>query len=265
MLQFAEKGNGAPRRRPPVTTTPTRGPDPDIHLWHAFKTNPGKETFNPLYNQMKPFIDRAIYKHKLNSGIPGTAFDIQAADQFLKTVNTFDPNKGSWLRDKVAIDSQKASRLNYQYQNLGRIPENRATQVGNLRRAQDHLRNFLGREPTVTELADEMGIPKSDVVLLLKELRADLTEGQTKGLEAHYMNFEDPEEQKMMQIIYYELSPLDQNVFDFLTGSHGRPRLMKGNKPDYDKIAKECRVTTKDVYLSRDRIQNKIRSLRKHM
>lgn len=223
----------------------------DLEFWHAFNADPNKSTFNTLYNHMKPIIHTAIGKAKIGSNLPASAFDMEAANQFLKTVQTYDPNKGS-LATKVFSDMRKVHRLNTDYQNLARITESRIFEIGPVQTAKSYLEAKLGREPSIQEIADEAGLPVKTVALLHKETRADLMHDDM--FEHEVFTTEDVEDTKRATEVYHELTGQDQNVFDYMTGLHGRPSLRVGNKPDWNRIAKATGLNEEQVKKARKNI-----------
>lgn len=228
--------------------------DKDHQLWHAFNKNPTPENFNTLYDHMKPIINHAISRYKQGSGLPPAAFDIAAADQFLKTCKTFDPTKGVQLKSKLYTDLQSVNRLNYAYQNLARIAEPRATKIGPLQGALDYLTNTLGREPSDAELADEVAIPLKQVTLLRRELRADLM--SDPNLEGSFSDFDEVVDQRKAQEVYFELNGTEQAIFDLATGLHGKPRMRTSTgRTDWDGIARKLKLSSNDIRRARTHIR----------
>jgi len=218
----------------------------DMAFWEAFNKNPNKKTFNELYNQMRPALVFAMRKAKINSNLPPSVFDIEGANQFYKSVTTFDPNRGTALATKVIADvGNKVNRLNTDYQNIGKITESRSYMIGPMIRATAYLQDRLGREPSPTELADEMGVPVKTVTTLQKEMRQDLISEDV--FESEYVDLEDVEDTQKSVEVYYELNPIEQTVFDYVTGSHGKPELRIGAKPDWNAIAQKMHTTPEDV------------------
>ena len=223
----------------------------DLAFWQAFKNDPTKSTFNALYNHMKPIIQTAIGKAKMGSNLPASAFDIEAANQFFKTVNTYDPSKGA-LGTKVFSDMQKVHRLNSDYQNLAKITESRIYQIGPVQTARAYLESKLGREPTAAEIADETGLPLKTVTLLSKETRSDLLHDDM--FEHEVFTTEDVQDRQRATEVYYELTGPEQSVFDYMTGLHGKPMLRSGNKPDWGRIGKAAGLSSDQVRNARKNI-----------
>lgn len=227
----------------------------DLILFQNYKQNPTKQTFNELYNHLKPVINSAIHKYKNGSGLPSSAFDIEAAQQFFTTVNTFDPSKNVQLKTKVFADMQKVSRLNMKYQNLGRIPEARATRIGDVQNAIEHLKLSLGRQPTPQEISKETDINISEIEILLTELRKDLIDDGKDFATKNNFKFEnDAVESSIAENIYFTLNYKEQQVFDYITGRHGKQCLQKDGKIDYTAIAKATSLTESEVVKIRNKI-----------
>jgi DNA-directed RNA polymerase specialized sigma subunit len=225
----------------------------DIHLWQTYHKEKTPENFNNLYNHMKPLIHSAINRFKTGSNLPPSVFDMEAANQFYKTVETYNPNQGVQLKTKLFTDLQSVQRLNYQFQNIGKIPEPRATKIGPLISATDYLKTSLGREPSDAELADELAWPLKQVVLLKKELRSDLVMSPT--LESAYSSFENSVDERKATEVYYELNGTEQLVFDYATGRHGKKRLTTPTgRVDWNAIAAKANISENDIRRTRNRI-----------
>lgn len=232
----------------------------DLTLFHAFKQNPTKYNFNELYNHMKPVINSAIHKYKAGSGLPSSAFDIEAAQQFFSTINTFDPSKNVQLKTKVYADMQKVSRLNMKYQNLGRIPEARATKIGDVQNAIEHLKLVLGREPNSFEISKETGMSSNEVEILLTELRKDLIDdGNEIVARNNFQNHYNAIESDIAENIYFCLNQEEKDVFDYIIGRHGKPCLQRNGKIDYTLISKNTGISEQKVISIRNKIYNKFK------
>jgi DNA-directed RNA polymerase specialized sigma subunit len=209
----------------------------DEQKWFdQWKQTGSKPAFHQLYYSMKPLLSKAAMSASYGSNIPRAAHEIWAAQNMLDALHTFDPKKGVALQTHVyGAVSQKAKRLNYQYSNMGQIPETRAIQVGNFNSAVANLREELGREPSAVEIADDMSLGLRDVERLRKEIQKDLS---LDGMEDHSFD-ETPKEREVLQFLYYDLNPEQQVIYDYMFGMHGKPRLVKKNeKINFDEIAR---------------------------
>lgn len=227
-------------------------------MFNKFKASGSKEHFQDLYQSMKPLIYNAAKKAAYGSNIPESAHRIYAAQAFLDALNTFNPASGAALATHVFGSVQnKVKRLNYEYQDLGKKPENRAVMVGQFQNAFETLKADLNREPSAAELADHMSLPIKQIAHLQKEIRKDL--GMAEGTEEVAYS-ETTHEEELSQYIYYELNPEEQVVYEYITGSHGKPKLGKKNgKIDYAGIAQRMGVSESKVRVLHNNIRARLK------
>jgi DNA-directed RNA polymerase specialized sigma subunit len=212
----------------------------EAKLLAAFKKNRSKDTFTPLYQSFKPLIIRAASKNMIKSTIPASAHIAQAAQSFLSAVDSYDPKKRAFASHAFDTILQKGKRLNYKYQNIGYIPEERTSKYGNYLRTVSFLREELGREPSTIELADELKWPIKRVEMLREEDKKDLVLDEMKGGVA--LQHSD----KAMQVLHdinYELTPEHSVVLEYAAGMNGRPMLSKpGGGADIPAIIKATKL-----------------------
>lgn len=209
----------------------------EMSIFERWKKSQEKKDFQDLYTSMKPVINKAARNASFGSNIPESAFKIYAAQAFYDSLQTYDPTKGTALTTHVTNSvGNKVKRLNYKYQNLGSIPEPRAAKVGLYQNVYSNLYNTLDREPSTIEMADELGWGVRDVTRIQSELsRRDLALSEGVGEQAF---IETSKESEILSQIYPLLSPDEQNVYDYVLGTHGKPKLVKpNNKIDFDRIA----------------------------
>jgi DNA-directed RNA polymerase specialized sigma subunit len=224
----------------------------EMKLFDQWKQSNKPQHFQALYQSMKPLILSAASKASYGSNLPQSAHEIYAAQNFYDALHRFDPSKGVQLQTFVynAVQ-QKAKRLDYQYQNVGKIAEPRAIRVGDYNMAKDHLKDTLGRPPSAMELADYLHWSLKDVDLISKEVQKDLS---LDGLENQGF-LEDSTLSEDLHYLYYELTPQQQLVYELVFGLHGKRKLTKpGGKIDYTAVAKatgfsesKVRTLVKDI------------------
>lgn len=233
------------------------------NLWKDFKKSPSQETFMPLYTSMKPWIISAAQKNMRGSPLPQAAHMAFAAQNFLDATRTFDPTKGAAFRTHAFNTVfEKGKRLNLKYQNIGYIPESRATKYQAYQTSLHILREDLGREPSTIEIADEMGIPVTEVEKLRKEVKKDLV------MREHIVNqgMAFAQSDKAMQVlrdVLYSLEPKHQLVLEYTVGMNGRPSLVKkSGKADISAIAKATGLGVNEVRSARKTIKRKVQEYR---
>lgn len=186
---------------------------------------------------MKPLLYDAAKKASYGSNVPESAHQIWAAQNFFDALRTFKPSSNTALQTHVynAVHN-KAKRLNYLYQNLGHVPENRVMKVGLYQSVYENLRASLGREPATTELANELKWGVKDVERIQKELRKDLA--MDLGTEEQGV-FSSSVDEEILDYVYYELTSEEQLIYDYVFGKHGKMKMVKpNNKVDFERIAR---------------------------
>ena len=231
-------------------------------MFDKWKKSQSKEDFQDIYNSMRPLIHDAAKKAAFGSNLPESSHRIYAAQAFLDSLRTFDPKSGAALQTHVYGSVQnKVKRLNYEYQNLGNMPEPRSVMVGRYQNEFENLKANFGREPSSAEMADHMMIPLKQIVNMQKELRKDLAmEAGTD--EVAYS--EGTKEEEFLNYLYYELGPEEKVVYEYITGHMGKPKLSKkNNKIDYTAIAKKMNMSESKVRILHNNIRAKYRKVLK--
>ena len=208
-------------------------------IFEKWRATQNPEHFKALYTAMKPDIEKAGMKASYGSNIPQAAHKIYQAQVFMDALRTFNPERGKLKTHVYGAVQNKAKRLNYLYQDIGYKPEPRASKVGLYQNEYENLRQYLGREPSTTELADQLGWNQKDVVNIQKEVVKDLA--ISDGIEEHAVA-QGSRDLEVLNFLYYELSGEEKLVYDYVLGAHGKPKLVKpgGKTPDYDKIARQA-------------------------
>jgi len=231
-------------------------------MFQAFRKSPSKETFHPLYESFKPIIFTAAKSNMYKSPIPRAAHTALAAQSFLDALRTFDPTKGALLRTHVFNSVRdKGKRLNYKYQNIGYIPEERATKYGLFRSSIEMLRGIHGREPSTLEVADELRWSPSMVKTMRKEVRGSLLLGEDVTERSPF--HQSDRARQMLQDIQYGLIPQHQTVLEHAAGLNGRLALTKpGGGPDIGAISKSSELSHSQVRSALKTITRKVRQYR---
>jgi hypothetical protein len=207
----------------------------ELDTFNKFKKTGETKYFQQLYTSMKPLIYKAAEGSTYGSNLPLAAHRVYTANVFLDALKTYNPNSGAALATHVyAAVKNKSKRLNYEYGQLGAIPEPRAIKVGIFLNETANLRNELGRSPSAAEIADRMNIGVREVTRLQKEVTKDLgmDEGTTEIAFA-----EGSKEEETLYHLYFDLTADEKVAFEYLTGRYGKPKLSKNNRPDYKQIS----------------------------
>jgi DNA-directed RNA polymerase specialized sigma subunit len=228
----------------------------ELQLFQKWKTQKDPRAFQELYKSMSPLIDTAAMKASRGSNIPQSAHKIYAAQNFMDSLNTYDPSKRALQSHVYDWVHNKAKRLNYQYQNLGHLPETRAMMVGEFQNISGNLQSELGREASTAEIADAMGIGMKDVTNLRKELKKDLAMAEGTEEAAFFRSNQDEE---ILDYIYHDLTSDEKVVYEYMFGKHGKPILKKpNNRVDFTRIGQRVGFSESKVRSLANKIGNKL-------
>lgn len=213
-------------------------------LWKEWDKTRSDEALTGLYKQYNGMIQSAVNKY-VNPNIPRAAIEGEAKNQAFIAFNTYNPKKAQ-LSTHVGTRLQKLYSYVSKYQNVGKIPEGEISSINTYKQAKEMLRTKLGREPSTAEMADEMSWPIKRIAKMETSLRGDYIDtGLITRIEA------DPNYDRMM-LTYYEMTPEEQNVFDYITGSHGKPKLSPGD------VARTLNISNSKVSAVKNKIATRM-------
>lgn len=198
--------------------------DRELALWKDWKKTGDPVALGQLMTSIQPIIGMTVKKFH-SVPLPPAAIKGEAMKHALGAFKTFDPKAGASLGTHVANHLQKVNRFVYEHQNVGRIPEHRILQVGTFKSVKSELRYKLGRDPSAAELADELNWSPQEVERMERELRREMPESAAMDVDFTFTATTDS--QRILNYIYYELSPKEKVVFEYLTGWAGKPRLSE--------------------------------------
>lgn len=219
----------------------------ELDLWHSWKKDKDPEKLNQLLFSLKPIIETHV--NKFSGTLPKSALRAEATKLTVDALDKYDPSK-SQINTHLYNRLQKLNRYVYTYQNMGKIPEPRIIQIGNMNKAISYLEDTLGREPKSEEIADYMKIPVKEVKLLAKELRKDL------GTDPQYVAM-NPIGSTDLDIIYMlqaELRGIDLQVLNYLFGLDGNPKLT------LKEIADKLAISVSRVVQIKTKLANRLRN-----
>lgn len=203
----------------------------DIELWRSWKRTKSSNDLMGLLKQFEPMIQAEVNKWAAMLARPvlETEARILAVDAF----NTFSETGGAALATHVGNSLKKLSRLTYTHQSMARLPENKRLQYHTFDVANTTLEDRLGRSPTSDELADHLGWSTKAVINFKRE--AGHKEYMESGPDVH--GFEAQEHDNMIDLVHYDLAPVQQQIMEHLTGYRGTPIL------DNQDIMKKLKLT----------------------
>jgi DNA-directed RNA polymerase specialized sigma subunit len=195
----------------------------EIDLWRRWKFSNDQIALEELLASLRPIIKKQSHTWG-RSGIPGSVIEGESKRVIMDALNDFDPN----LYPNVALSTfiisrmKKVNRLVYKHQNVGRISEQRITQIGTYNNVKQYMKDDLGREPSNQELADELSWGVSEVERMERESRKDLLQS---GFEFEPSVITSDRDKEVLDFLYFELTHEEQLVYDYLLGKHGKPQM----------------------------------------
>ena len=142
----------------------------ELEVWSRWKQNPNPQDFAWLYNSHQRLIQRAGERYFGSTTLPKAAVRSDALRQYITALQSFDPSKAAFSTH-LNHHMQHTGRYLMKYQNVGKIPEERAQMIGLFQNRLAHLRETLGREPSNAELADDMKANMSEVAELNRSMK----------------------------------------------------------------------------------------------
>jgi DNA-directed RNA polymerase specialized sigma subunit len=195
----------------------------ELYLWDQWKKqDESPEAMSPLLQSLKPLVYRyGVQQFANRVPIHQHVLEAEARRLAIQGLRKYDPTKAQ-INTFLKPQLQSTNRFVRKRQNMSRITEDRIGKIGNMDRAIARLKDKLGREPTLHELADEMKESPDTLEKLIAERKDDrLSSG---ALEDPFLT-ETPKSRSVLRLIRYELTPNEQLVFDYLTGQNGKPLI----------------------------------------
>lgn len=228
----------------------------ELSMWQTWKNSGYKEEhLSPLMSSLDPAIRYHVNKWKA-ANVPEDLIRIRAKQITVDALKRYEPKQGyqgrvaspgSWVQNQL----QQLQRFVVENQNAGRVQESRA---GKHKKAFDEayslLRNQLGRDPSIKELAEHMTlslgrpVTQKQARLFVREQRRDRT------VSDENFTYTPTDTRVLIKLLPEELTPLENQVFERMFGLNGCRKMRPGE------IARDLRIDNSRV----SRLKNKITS-----
>lgn len=151
-------------------------------------------------------------KHQQLAGsLPDSALKAEIAKHAVNAIENYDPTKGAKLSTHVFNHVAQASRMNYTYQNVVRMSEDKQQgKFKHYKKALDDLNAELNREPTDHEIAQRLGWAEKEVTDLKAGLFADVAESRLEFADERSQFSDD---NTRMAYVMDNLTPQEQKFF----------------------------------------------------
>lgn len=182
---------------------------------------------NQLRQSTKPLVMSQVNKYRSNS-VPQPVLEARADQILVESVESFDPKRAASFRTHLFTNLRHLNRFSIQRANIATIPEARGQAIGTYQRAFDRLQDVKGRSPTTSELADELNWPLSQVQTMQRSLRRDMPSGHLPVSAT--LDTTEARRKRVLENIWYELTPDEQLVYSHLLGIHGKRKIDSGGE-----------------------------------
>jgi DNA-directed RNA polymerase sigma subunit (sigma70/sigma32) len=194
----------------------------ELALWKDWHKTKSQATLGHLLDSIHPMIVTTVKRFE-SVPLPPSTLIAEAKKHAISAFESFDPKGGASLGTHVHNHLQGVNRFVYEHQNIGRIPEHRIVQIGTFNSVKSELRDKLGRDPSATEIGDELNWSHGDVERMERELKREVPDSAVQDVDFSFTQTTDA--QRVLTYIYYELTQQEKVVFEYLTGWAGKPKL----------------------------------------
>ena len=161
-----------------IAKTTLLTPDEEIEL--AARIAKGDERARARMNESNLRLVVKIAKDYANYGVPLVDLISEGNIGLIRAVEKFDPNKGGKLSTYAAWwIKQSIKRALANQGKTVRLPIHLVDKLARVRRISALMAEDLGREPTDSELSEELGIPREKLALLLQASKQNRSMDET--------------------------------------------------------------------------------------
>ncbi len=192
---------------------------------------------------LKPVLFK---KHQQLAGsLPDSALSAEITKHAINGIENYDPTKGAKLSTHVFNHIAQASRLNYTYQNVVRMSEDKQQgKFKHYKKALDDLNSELGQEPTDQQIADRLGWRLKEVTDLKSGLFSDIFESRQE-VANEASQFSD--DKTRMGYLMDNLTPDEKIFFRDKTSGMSQTDMALRHKMDVNKLNYTGRKLTDKV------------------
>lgn len=222
--------------------------DKDLQYWEIWNKSKRQEDLSSLLKQVNPLINKAVYKQ--SGSLAPAILESEAKIQALNAFKTFNPQKQVKLSTHVTNYLKKLTRLNYEHQEVFKVPEARRIKYHTYATVKSHMEEDVGRAPTLEELAEKLGWSYAEVGRFQRENKKELSDAQPISNDANF--FRKDTAARTLAYIYNDLPPKDKLVLEYTTGYGGKDVLS--NK----EIMKKLNMTQGQLSYAKTKLTDKL-------
>ena len=231
-------------------------PSVAYEIWNNDKS---ENNFNNLYNTLKPTIQYAL---AANNAIGDSLIETKAKILAAKAIKSFDPAYGNSLPTYLSSQLQKLTRINRDLRSPIKIPERQLYAAAELARTEEEWKEqHGGKEPTVSDLADAMGMSIKKISDIRKQFVKQVSESRYfSGITSEdsvSSNAEQNAEESIFTeeaigYVYNDLGYRDKKILEYSTGFGGSDILSPAE------ISKKLNISQSQVSRITAKLANRI-------
>lgn len=191
--------------------------------FQAWKANPTPAANAQILTTLHPVIEKGVKTHV---GDSNPLLISRARKLTLNGLRSYDPAR-SRLQTHLFNQYQGLKRISRQQTQPIHIPERVQSDSYNLQNYTQELRDELGREPTDNELADRTGFSPRRMSKI-RQYQPGMAEGNLEAVAPGFspgVQSNGKLRDMWIQIVYDDLSAIDQKILEHTLGMHGQPML----------------------------------------
>lgn len=188
-----------------------------------------------LISSHKKMIELEASRHA--RFVPSSVVTAEAYKLARKAARTYDPASGFKFSTHLTNQLKKLSRISTQFGATIRLPENKQFKLQRLNQIELILKEELGREASVSELADATGMSIKEINYLKQHRTNDVNISNMAYTPTFINNGND----EWMHFVYHDLEPIDKVIFEYKVGFAGKPQLTN------EEIAKKLNLSASTV------------------
>ena len=194
--------------------------------WAADQT---PENMSVVLDSLMPTINSEIMRYEG----PKEHLRSKAKAITISAIKSYKPDSGAKLQSWVTTNLQQLSRYGKNLRDV-KAPELAIRRAAEIARVSKEMSYDLGRDPTINELADEIGISPKKIQRIQNQVKTSINSGsfEIENVDGGSGNTPGVSSTDRLafaaEAAYMSLDPRDRMIFDYRTGSHGKRVMSNG-------------------------------------
>jgi DNA-directed RNA polymerase specialized sigma subunit len=201
----------------PVRDTTPRRPEPNklSVAYQNWSHNKSPQAMDDVLTHARDVIEKGITTY---SGTDSPLMRSRARVIAAQAIQSYDPNSKANLSSWIMTNLQGLTRYRQQTSPI-RVPERVQYELHAVNQANQELTDELGREPTMSELADRTGLSSKRIDYVRRFNRSIRTEGSFVDEEGGtYLPgvAENSWQNVWAEFVYHDLDPTNKQIYDMI-------------------------------------------------